>query len=247
MAKRAASRFTGTHDVKAVLAELERIGSAQVRAEMGPRFGIVVDRAHGTTMAQLRELAKTIGRDQELSIALWGTGVYDARMLACLIGEPAQVSAAQMDAWCKDFDNWATCDTACFELFDRTPHAFAKVKQWAGHKPEFERRAVFALLASLALHDKQSGDAPFLATLPLVRAAANDPRNFVKKGVSWALRGIGGRSVALREAAMELAEELAASKDATERWVGKDVLRDIQRPLIARRAEQRDATRTKRK
>src|SRR5690606_29741787 len=149
----------------------------------------------------------------------------------CLIGEPAKVSAAQMDTWCADLDNWATCDTACFALFDRTPHAFAKVRQWAERGPEFERRAAFALLASLALHDKHSEDAPFLACLPLIRTAASDGRNFVKKGVSWALRAIGWRSVALREAAIERADALAASDDPTARWVGRDALRDIQRPL----------------
>lgn len=240
MAKKAPSKSAVAHDVGSVLAWMEANGTKQVRDSIGPRFGIVVDKAFGTTMAQLKALARITGRDHELALALWDTGWYDARMFACLIGEPAKVTAAQMDAWCRDFDNWATCDTACFALFDRTPHAFAKIRQWAKRKPEFEKRAAFALLASVALHDKKNSDAPFLACFPLIRAAANDERNFVKKGVSWALRGVAGRSTVLRDAAIELAEELAESKNATERWVGKDVLRDIMRPLIAKRAAKRE-------
>jgi 3-methyladenine DNA glycosylase AlkD len=224
-----------TGDVSSVLDWLKKNGSAKVRDTIGPRFGIVVKNAFGVTMTQLKQLAKITGRDHDLAVDLWKSGYYDARMLACLIDEPAKVTSSQMDAWCADFDNWATCDTACFALFDKTPYALAKVKLWAKRKPEFEKRAAFALLASVALHDKKAPDAPIIALIPVCEKAANDERNFVKKGVSWALRTIGTRSAACHAAALEMAERLAASTDKTERWVGKDVLRDITRPLVAAR------------
>lgn len=235
-----------TADVKSVLDWLKKNGSAKVRDTIGPRFGIVVDNAFGVTMTQLKQLAKITGRDHDLAVALWKTGYYDARMLACLVDEPEKVTAAQMDAWCADFDNWATCDTACFALFDKTPYALDKVKQWAKCKPEFEKRAGFALLASVALHDKKAPDAPFIALLPLCAKAANDERNFVKKGVSWAMRTIGMRSALCHEATLASAQQLAASTDATERWVGKDVMRDISRPLVIARIARIEAKRMKR-
>ena len=105
-----------------------------------------------------------------------------------------------MDRWCRDFDNWAICDTVCFHLFDRTPHAWAKVTEWCDRPDEFVKRAAFALLASLALHDKPAADEPFLEGLPLIERAATDERNFVKKGVNWALRRIGRRNRALHAA-----------------------------------------------
>jgi len=156
-------------------------------------------------------------------------------MLACFVDEPALVTPAQMDRWCRDFDNWAICDTACFHLFDRTPHAFGRVSAWSKRRPEFVRRGAFALLASLALHDKESDDEPFLRTLPLIEAAASDERNFVKKAVSWALRGIGGRNRELSLAALALGGRLSASAEPTERWVGKDVLRELSKPAAQRR------------
>jgi 3-methyladenine DNA glycosylase AlkD len=140
-----------------------------------------------------------------------------------------------MDRWCRDFDNWGICDTVCFCLFDRTPHAWVKVAKWSGSREEFVKRAAFALLASLALHDKTSGDTPLLDSLRFVERAADDERNFVKKGVSWALRSVGRRNAALHAAALELARRLAASSAPAERWVGKDVLRDITRPAVTRR------------
>ena len=159
--------------------------------------------------------------------------------MAALIDDPALVTPAQMDRWCKDFDNWGIVDTVCFKLFDLTPHAWKKVEQWAKRKDEFQKRAAFALLASLAGHDKQTGDAPFARCLPLIERGATDERNFVKKGVSWALRGIGHRSPALHAAAVKVAKRLADSVNPSARWVGKDALRDITRPTVLRKLSSR--------
>jgi 3-methyladenine DNA glycosylase AlkD len=216
-------------EVQAVLAALESLSSKRVRDDMESRYGIYTDKAFGVPMSAMQRVAKGLGRNHELAAALWATGWYEARSVAAFVEEPARVTAAQMDRWCRDFDNWAICDTVCFHLFDRTPHAFGKVEQWAGRRDEIQKRAAFALLACVALHDKAAGDEPFLRCLPLVEEAADDGRNFVKKGVSWALRGIGRRSPELRAAAVELAQRLAASPQPAPRWVGKDVLRDLDR------------------
>lgn len=213
-------------DVGRVLRELERNASKHYRADMAARYGIVTQAVvYGTPMAKLKPIAKRLGRDGALADALWRSGVHDARMLATLIDDPERVTVAQMRRWAKDFDNWALVDTACFSLFDRTPHAFVQIDAWAKAKPELVKRAAFALLASVALHGRGT-DAQHLHGLQLIERAASDPRNFVKKGVSWALRAIGARkSNSLRAAARALAKRLAASDDATERWVGKDALR----------------------
>lgn len=134
-----------------------------------------------------------------------------------------------MDRWCRDFDNWAVVDTVCFHLFDRTPHAYRKVEQWSRRRGEFAKRAAFALLACLAVHDKGAEDERFLRLLPLIERAATDDRNFVKKGVSWALRAIGKRNAELRAAATELATRLANASEPTPRWLGKTALRDLER------------------
>ncbi len=204
------------------LAALEARGTAENRAGMA-RYGIVARKVFGVSVRDIRELAKALGRDHKLADEAWRSGWYEARLLAAFLDDPRLVTPAQMDRWAGGFENWADCDTMCFHLFDKTPHAFAKIDQWANDEREFVKRAAFALLASVALHDKKAPDAPFVERLPLIEAAASDERNFVKKGVSWALRGIGGRkSPALRAAARELANRLAASSDKTARWIGRD-------------------------
>lgn len=192
-----------------------------------PRFGIAATNPLGVSMVHIQAIAKQFGRNHEVAQDLWATNIYEARLLCAYIDDPAAVTAAQMDRWCRDFDNWGVVDTLCFKLFDQTKHAWAKVPQWAKRKPEFERRAAFALLASLAGHDKKATDQQFLDALPLIEAASTDDRNFVIKGVSWALRRTGLRNAKLRAACLDLATELAQSEIASARWLGKDALREF--------------------
>jgi 3-methyladenine DNA glycosylase AlkD len=227
-------------DVAAALAWLKKRGTKANRDGMA-RYGIVAPQVFGVSVASIRQLGKTIGCRHDLAEPLWASGWYEARMLVPFIADPARVTPAQMDRWARDFDNWAICDALTFHLFDRSPHAWTKVDRWASKEAELVKRASFALLAALALHDKTAADAAFLDRLPLIEAAARDPRNFVKKGVSWALRSIGSRNVALHAAAIALATRLAASTTAPVRWVGKDALRDLSRPLIAARVAKKSA------
>lgn len=220
-------------EVRAVLSSLEQMSTKRDRENLA-RFGITASKAFGVSMSNMQRLAKHLGRSHELAAALWDTGWYEARMLTSFVDEPARVTAAQMDRWCRDFDNWGICDTLCFHLFDRTPHAWPKVAQWSNKRDEFGKRAAFALLASLAGHDKSAGDKPFVESLPLIERAATDERNFVKKGVSWALRGVGRRNTTLNAAAVDVARRLSVSPEAAARWVGKGALKELTSPLVMR-------------
>lgn len=216
------------------LAALRRHASSKVREGMA-RYAIPNDQALGVSMRDVKALARQYGRHHALAEMLWQTGVYEARLLACHVDTPAQVTPAQMDRWARDFDNWAHCDTACFALFDRTSQAWDKVEEWSVRSEEFVRRAAFALLASLTVHDKKAADANYLRGLTLIESAAADERNFVKKAVNWALRSIGKRNARLHAAAVDVARRLAASTAAAPRWVGKDALRELTSAAILTR------------
>lgn len=211
--------------VEVALKSLKRRGTKR-NVEGMARYGITARKAFGVSVGEIRQMGKKLGRDHDLALALWKTGWYEARFLAVFVDDPERVTVAQMDGWCRDFENWADCDTACFHLFDKTPHAWGRVRAWSRRRNEFEKRAAFALLASMALHDKAAPDAPFVRSLTLIERAASDERNFVKKAVSWALRGIGRRNKSLRRAAVATARRLS-ERDGAARWVGLDALRDL--------------------
>jgi 3-methyladenine DNA glycosylase AlkD len=199
------------------------------------RYGIPSNKAFGVAMRDMKVLGKKLGRNHELAAALWDTGVYEARMVCSFVDDPALVTPAQMDRWCRDFDNWAICDTICFHLFDRTPHAWAKATQWSRKRNEFEKRTAFALLWSLSVHDKRATDEQFVQGLALIERAAGDERHFVKKAVNMALRAIGKRNRTLNAAAVAVARRLADSQEAAARWVGRDALRELTSPAVTRR------------
>ena len=225
----------GTEEqVQSALAWLERNGTRKHREGMA-RYAIPSDKAFGVSVSNIQKLAKQLGKSHELALALWETGWYEARTVAALIDDPARVTPAQMDRWAGAFDNWAIPDTLCFALWDRTPHAWAKVTQWSARRGEFVKRAAFAMLWSLAVHDKQAGNKPFIEGLALIERAATDDRNFVKKAVNMALRAVGKRNAALNQAAIKVAKRLAELPDATPRWIGKDALRELTSPSVVKR------------
>jgi len=217
-----------------VLAWLLREGSPAGRASM-ERFGLPSEHAVGIAVGRLRQYAKTLGTDHALAAALWDSGGYEARLLATFIDDPARVTVAQMDRWSAQFDNWGICDTACFALFDHAPQAWGRLAPWARRRDEFGKRAAFALLWSLSVHDKTAPDEAFIKGLALIEAAATDERHFVKKAVNMALRAVGKRNDALHAAAADVAQRLAASDDATARWIGKDALKELGGASVSRR------------
>jgi 3-methyladenine DNA glycosylase AlkD len=226
-------------DKNEVLEWLERRGTQRTVKGMA-RYGIEAKRAFGVPMGTLLSLSKRIGKDHALALALWESGWYEARLLAALVGDPERMTRRQMNAWATSFENWADCDTACFKLFDRSPFAWEKARQWSGSPRLFVKRGGFALIACLALHDKAAPDKKFLAFLPVIERGARDERNFVKKAVNWALRAIGRRNFELNAAAVAVANRLALSEAAAARWVGKNALRELSsskvRAQLARRA-----------
>ncbi len=199
------------------------------------RFGIDVRQRLGLSMPAMRRAAKTLGHDHALALELWNTGIPDARIVAGMVAEPARLSSRQMDAWARDFNSWDVCDQVCGSAFLASPLAWRKVAAWAARRDEFVRRAAFALLATLAVHDKAASDERFVAALPLIEAAAGDERNFVKKAVNWALRNIGKRNPALNAAAIAAARRIQQQDSRSARWIAADALRELSSEAVRAR------------
>jgi 3-methyladenine DNA glycosylase AlkD len=200
------------------------------------RFGINPDRALGVRVPDLRRLSKEIGTDHRLALALWKTGLHEARILASMVDDPAAVTEAQMESWVGDFDSWDLCDQCCGNLFDKTPFAFVKAIEWATRDEEFPKRAGFALMAWAAVHDKRAADRVFLDLLPIIEREARDERNFVKKAVNWALRQIGKRNPRLHRAALAAAKRMSKRNDSrAARWIGTDAVRELSSEAVKKR------------
>ena len=197
------------------------------------RFGITpAIPVLGVSLPELRKLARELGKDHVLANKLWDTKIHEARTLAALVEDPKQVTAKQMNAWVRDFQTWDLCDTVCGTLFDKTPYAYQKVMQWSARKEEFVKRAAFALIAWLAVHDKKADDNKFIKLFPIIKKCATDDRNYVRKAVNWALRQIGKRNGNLRLQAIKLVKEISKIDSKAARWIAADALRELNDPKI---------------
>jgi 3-methyladenine DNA glycosylase AlkD len=218
-----------------ILRELRARADPSAREGLA-RFGIATDRAlGGTSVPALRAMAKRIGRDHDLAAELWASGIHEARLLAAMVDDPAQVTEAQMEAWAADFDSWDVVDGACSSLFDETPFAYDKAVEWSGRDEEFVKRAGFVLIAVLAVHDKSTPDETFRRFFPLIEAQAGDPRNFVRKAVNWALRQIGKRNPTLNREAVAVARHIQSNGPRPARWVASDALRELESQAVRTR------------
>ena len=196
------------------------------------RYGINPKNNLGISIYKLRPIAKEIGKDHDLALKLWDSGIHDARLLACFIEDPAKVTGEQMDSWANDFDSWDICDQACTSLFDLTPLAWRKVVEWAEREEEFVKRGAFSLIAGLAVHDKKASDEKFEQLFPLIKKHSIDERNYVKKAVNWALRNIGKRNLALNKQMIKLSEEILKIDSKSARWIASDAIRELKSEKI---------------
>ena len=218
----------------AVFSQLKSLGDPKAVEGMA-RFGVNVPDAWGVSAPKLRALAKEIGKDHQLAARLWGSGVHDARLLATLIDDPAKVTPRQMERWAKDFNSWGLCDAACGCLFDKTPYAPDMALEWTGRDAEYVKRAGFVLMATLAVHDKKAPDERFERFLPYLVEHATDERNFVKKGVNWALRQIGKRNRRLNKLAVRTAKQIRKLDSRAARWIASDALRELTSEKVKKR------------
>jgi len=219
--------------VDSILAEMRSQGDPRAVEGMA-RFGISSEGTLGLSMPAIRKMAKRLGKDHSLAQGLWKSGVHEARILAALVDDPKRVTESQMEKWVADFDSWDVCDGCCGNLFDKTPFAFGKASQWSRRKEEFVRRAGYALMAELAVHDKDAPDDAFIRFFGEIERGSTDSRNFVKKAVNWALRQIGKRNLKLNRAALKLAGKISKKESTSAKWVSSDAIRELRSAAVQR-------------
>ena len=215
-----------TVSVEHIIDELRHRGRPKAISGLS-RFGIRTEKALGVPVPQIRQLARNIGISHGLAQELWKTEIHEARLLASMIDDPDKVTEDQMEKWASDFNSWDIVDQSCGNLFDRTQFAAKKAHEWSKRKEEYVKRAGFAMMAEMAVHDKNASDKTFLDFLPATVREASDERNFVKKAVNWAVRQIGKRNAILNAAAIKTCAEIQKSGSRSGKWIAADALREL--------------------
>jgi 3-methyladenine DNA glycosylase AlkD len=196
------------------------------------KFGIVSNNSLGIYHAELKKIAKDIGKDNELALKLFDSGIYEARLLCSKIFKPKDVTVELMEKWVKAFENWEVCDSFSMGLFAKSDFALEKIIEYTKRKPEFEKRAGFTIMAAYCMADKLSDNVLFEAFFPIIKREANDERVYVKKAVNWALRNIGKRNIDLKKKAILVAQEILENENPAAKWIAKNALNELKKDNI---------------
>jgi 3-methyladenine DNA glycosylase AlkD len=199
------------------------------------RFGIVGDQRMGVSVPDMRRIAKDIGKNHQLALKLWDTGIPEAMIVAGMVAEPDKLTEEQMEDWVVDINSWDICDQVCMNLFEKSPYAEQKIFEWSAREEEFVKRTAYALIACLAWHDKDASDQAFTKYFPVIKNGSTDERNFVKKAVNWALRNIGKRNIELNQAAIQVAREIQAVDSKSARWIASNAIRELESDKVQER------------
>ncbi len=190
---------------KAILSELEALGSAQTR-KIYKRHG-VGDNQYGVSYANLKKLKKKIKVDHGAAHQLWATGNHDARILATMIADPKQADESLLDAWADDLSNYVTTD-AFSGFASKTAFVQQKMEEWTSSDNEWKGQTGWSLLASLAMNDASVPDDFFDPYLAIIAQDIHNRKNRVRYTMNTALITIGTCSDTLEQKALAVAAQI---------------------------------------
>lgn len=196
------------------------------------KFGVISINSLGIYHKDLKIIAKDIGKNNELALQLFDSGIYEARLLCSKMYNPKDITVPLMEKWVKTFENWEICDSFCMGLFSKSEFAIPKIIEWTKRVPEFEKRAGFTILASYCMANKTGENELFEPFFQIIKREANDERQYVKKAVNWALRNIGKRNIDLNKIAINTAQEILMFNSKSAQWIARNALSELKKENI---------------
>ena len=98
-----------------LIAHLQTLRSEDGIAGMA-RFGIVTGQALGISNPQLRSIARLARKDHPRALALWQSGIREARLLALMTSEPKRLTADEAKAFARGQALGMLADRHCGNL-----------------------------------------------------------------------------------------------------------------------------------
>lgn len=166
-------------------------------------------KSYGIGLTRLRKMAKTIGRDRELAGELWKTRVYEGKVIALLIDDPARITREQAEKQVEELAGgmlahvFASCDAT----LAKTPFVVDLADEWVKSDDPVRRACGYGLLYEVSKFSgkKAPADKYFLAHIARISDTIDNETERVRLAMGAALMGIGKRSAVLNRAALKAA------------------------------------------
>jgi 3-methyladenine DNA glycosylase AlkD len=193
-------------DVRDALAQLEAAGTERNRV-IYLRHG-AGENQYGVAFTELRAMAQRIGRDHGLALSLWATENVDARLLACMVADPARLTDDDLDAWMGDIAYYVLVDEFVAEVASQVPGLRARMERWIKSARDWTAQAGWDLVAVLAARDPSLRDEFFLDLLEKIEHEIEHAGNRTRHAMNGALIAIALRNEGLREVAVDAARRI---------------------------------------
>lgn len=212
---------------KEIIAKLQANVSEKYKANV-VRMGIPEEYSIGVSTACVRELAKKIGRSNELAFELWESGYHEAKLLAVLLFDKREISHEEIEKLILDVHSWDLCDHLCKNLIIKMKDYDRYIFEWVSSSLTYKKRAAFTLIASSVIHNNEITNDTLDDYLRIIRDYSCDEHEHIKKAVSWALREIGKKDFDYNEKALLLAYELRDNGNKSQVWIAKDAIKELE-------------------
>lgn len=212
---------------KEIIEELKSQASEKYKANV-VKMGIPEKYSIGVSTAQIRSLAKKTGKSNELAFELWNTGYHEAKLLAVLLFNHKDITNSDIKKLMAGVISWDLCDHLCKNLIIKMKDYKDFIFEWITSTHVYEKRASFTLIASSVIHDKKLSNDTVDTYLKLISDNSDNEHEHIKKAVSWALREIGKKDFDYNEKALLIAHDLIENGNKTQKWIGKDAMKELE-------------------
>lgn len=196
-------------DLDEALTKLESLSDEKLRAR-NERLGWSGEQ-FGAQMGGIRTLAKRIKSDHALGLDLWKSGNLDARLLACRVLVPKQLSPKELDTMVRDVTFMQLAEWFTSYVVKQHPSREELREKWMQAKDPGRMRAGWSLTSERIARDPDGLDAPaLLARIDAELARAHAAPQWTMNGC---LAQIGIHFPALRKRALEIGERHGVYRD----------------------------------
>lgn len=198
-----------TTDLEATLAQLEALGSEQMRAQ-NRKHG-AGDNQFGVRMGDIRKVAAKIKSDHELGLALWATGNIDAQLLGILLMKPKQLSVEEMDGMVRAIDFAQIAEWFSSYVVKNHPDKETLRQAWMATDHPWAARAGWALTAGRVSRSPEGLD--LTALLDRIESEMMGAAPETQWTMNTCLANIGIHFPEHRDRALAIGETLGVYRD----------------------------------
>lgn len=149
----------------------------------------------GASVPRLKSMAREIGKDYGLAIALWKENVRECKILATLVMPAEDMEPDMADLWMEQTDSVEIAEMASMNLYQYMSFAAEKAYQWIASDKELYQLCGFHILSRLFMNGQEPNERGINEFLDQWQVAVCGPSITVRKAAVAAILRFSGLGI----------------------------------------------------